>query len=385
MTRNLRSCPVCLGTSIDPVFTNSMAPVGGFDLSYAVGRCTHCGFHFAHDIADEATFKAYYQQVSKYDVAQKISPLEQSRMDAAIALCSRWIPKKHMLIDLGCGCGGFLACLAKAGWSNLHGVDPAPNSGQRAKELFGLHSVHHATMDQAHHKVDIGSADLVSSMMVLEHLPNLRTEMATLLAQLKPGCKILIEVPSVEHFSGVKGEPFGELSLEHIQFFTAVDLQNLFEQLGATTIAMASAPLPIINSGSLFGLFERPAQLASQTRPKVDRSEAFQRYIQTSSQTLDQALQRIPQRQPLIIYGAGSHTARLLPRLETMPDVEIAAVVDNNPNLQSKHIGLWPIQLPGIIADTPTAPVLVSSYQYQQEIATSLRSRYPNPLVLLYT
>ena len=93
MSRMLRPCPVCLGTVIEPVFTNSMASVGGFDLSYTVGRCTHCGFNFAHDIADEATFNAYYQSALKYDVAQKISPLEQSRIDAAIAFFGRWVPK----------------------------------------------------------------------------------------------------------------------------------------------------------------------------------------------------------------------------------------------------------------------------------------------------
>lgn len=375
MTRTLRPCPVCLGTAIELVFTNSMAPVGGFDMSYTVGRCKHCGFYFAHDIADEATFSAYYQSASKYDIAQKISPLEQSRIDAAITFCARWVPKEHMLIDLGCGFGGFLSCLSKDGWSNVHGIDPAPNASQRAKELFDLNSVHHATMDQAHLQVDIGAADIVCSMMVLEHLPNLRAEMAALLQQLKPGCKILIEVPSVEHFSGVNSEPFGELSLEHIQFFTARDLQNLFEQLGARTI---------VNSGSLFGLFERPAQLTIDRVPEADQSEAFPRYLQVSSRTLDAALQRIPHMQPIIIYGAGSHTARLLPHLETMPDVEIASVVDNNPNLRGKHIGKLPILSPSIIANQPSTPVLVSSYQYQQEIATSLQSRYPNPLVLLY-
>lgn len=384
MSRALRACPICLDIAIEPVFTNAMAPVGGFNLSYVVGRCMHCGFHFAHDIPDEATYKAYYQSASKYDVAQSISPLEQSRIDATIAFFTPWVPKGHMLIDLGCGFGGFLFCLAKGGWVNGHGIDPAPNSGQRAKELFGLANVHQATLGQAHLKVDIHAADLVCCMMVLEHLPNLRAEMVTLLQRLKPGCKILIEVPSIEHFSGTRSEPFGELSLEHIQFFTATGLQNFFEQPGAKTIAMGQAPLPIINSGSLFGLFERPAQLVSNKRPEVDQSEAFQQYLQTSSYAWTEALQRIPLGKPLIIYGAGSHTARLLPRLEAMPNIVINAVVDNNPNLRGKQIGKWPILSPSIIEQHPIASVLVSTFQYQQEIAANLQSRYPNPLVLMY-
>jgi hypothetical protein len=42
-----------------------------------------------------------------------------------------------------------------------------------------------------------------------------------------------------------------------------------------------------------------------------------------------------------------------------MPDVQIVAVVDSNPNLLDKKIGQWTIQSPSVIEASPELPVLV--------------------------
>ncbi len=382
-----RACPVCTCAQVDVVFNNAMAAVGGFDMSYTIGRCQQCGFHFAHVLADDATFQNYYRSVSKYDVAGHISALDQVRIEAAAQFCDAHVPKHHMVVDLGCGFGAMLSQFKIAGWTNLHGVDPAPNSAERAHTLFGLANIHCATMEQAHTVVSLGDADLVCVMAVLEHLPNLRADMTALLARLRPGCKILVEVPAVEYFSNLHNEPFGEFSLEHIQFFTATSLKNLFRSLGASPIAIHMQDLPMIHSGSVFGLFQLAPELGSGEPLEPERDTTLEAYVAASRATLDLALQGIPA-QPLIIYGAGSHTARLIPLLEQMPGISIAAVVDSNPNLQGKPIGTqastWTIEAPGWIEQRPELPVLVSSFRSQREIASSLQGRYPNPLVLLY-
>ena len=67
MSRDTRPCPICDHADSEPCLQNTMAAVGGFDMSYTVVRCTHCGFHYARELANQATFSAYYQAVSKYD------------------------------------------------------------------------------------------------------------------------------------------------------------------------------------------------------------------------------------------------------------------------------------------------------------------------------
>lgn len=379
-----RACPVCQHQHVDVTFDNAMLAVGDFDMSYTIGCCKHCGFHFAYLLADDATFQSYYGAVSKYDVAAHVSSLDQLRIDAAVSICKGYILKSDMVVDLGCGFGALLSCLKTAGWSNLHGIDPAPRSAQRARELFGLDNIHRATMAQAHNVLPLDTADLVCIMAVLEHLPNLRDDMTALLSKLRPGCKILVEVPAVEYFSCTHSEPFGEFSLEHIQFFTATSLRNLFENIGASTIAMKMQALPLIRSGSVFGLFERSDHLGPTGSLEFDNGTAFVQYVEGSSKALKNALQHIPHK-PLIIYGAGSHSARIIPQLEIMPGIQIAAVVDGNPNLLGKSIGQWTVQSPSIIDSMPDLHIFVSSFRSQNEIATNLKKLYPNPLVLMYT
>ncbi len=71
-----RSCPVCTHHAADLVYDNAMAPIGAHNMSYTVGRCRKCGFLFAASLADDQTFQSYYQSVSKYDVAAKVSKLD---------------------------------------------------------------------------------------------------------------------------------------------------------------------------------------------------------------------------------------------------------------------------------------------------------------------
>lgn len=378
-----RCCPVCQHDDVEPVYENAMAPIGGYDMSYDVGRCKECGLFFAYALADDPTFGNYYQSVSKYDVADDISALDQIRINAAVNICQDHIPYDAMVVDLGCGFGALLSRLKKAGWSSLYGIDPAPNSAERAHQLFGLDKIYCGTMVDAHKLLPLDQAELVCITAVLEHLPHLRTDMSDLLVKIRLGCRILVEVPALERFSGLNTEPFGEFSLEHIQFLSITSLKNLFGSLGADLLSFEYVDLPAGAADSLFALFEFTGKVAIPFKHEQENCNVMSQYVSNSKQHLENALARVPNK-TIVIYGAGSHTARLLPYIERLPEVTIVAVVDSNPNLVNKTIGKWIIQAPSVIASLPDAHVLVSSFRFQNEIAAGLRNGYPNQLILLY-
>jgi hypothetical protein len=220
-------------------------------------------------------------------------------------------------------------------------------------------------------------------MSVLEHLPQLRQDMARLLERLRPGCKILLEVPAIECFLKPNCEPFGEFSLEHIQFFDTTSLTNLTQSLGARQLALELLDLPMVASGSMLGLFEWGGSIPQESVFQCSNTSAMQAYIEASQHQLDDALRRIPAG-PVIIYGAGSHTARLLTHLERIPRCEVQGIVDSNPNIEGKPMGRWTVRAPRSIHETPDTTVLVSSFRSQEAIAAHLRETAPNPLVLLY-
>jgi FlaA1/EpsC-like NDP-sugar epimerase len=103
-----------------------------------------------------------------------------------------------------------------------------------------------------------------------------------------------------------------------------------------------------------------------------------------SAKSLENGLQRIANRSdPFVIFGAGSHTARLLPQLEQLGVASrIIAIVDNNLNLWGKKLGNFIIQPCDFLTAMPGCTVLVSSFNAQNAIATQLAGRHPT--ILLY-
>ena len=176
-------------------------------MSYTVVRCRQCGFHYAAELADSATFSAYYESVSKYDAAGVLPPVDQARIDATVRFLENRVGKQERIADLGCGYGALLGHLQRAGWQHLVGLDPAPNAAPSALEMFGVQDVRRGTISSAHEVLNLEELDLVCIMSVLEHLPQLKQDMAQLLTRLRPGCKVLVEVPAAEFFTQSQAEP----------------------------------------------------------------------------------------------------------------------------------------------------------------------------------
>lgn len=382
MTTVHRACPVCTADLPVPLLHNRMATVHGLDMSYIVARCSTCGFHYACDLPPDAQYAAYYQAVSKYDSQYAVSQLDRQRIGAAVALCEQsGLPKTASIADIGCGFGALLAALRDAGWSQVQGIDPAPQSAQVARELFNLCSVQTGWLSSARDLLDLREVDLVCLMAVLEHLPQLPRDLGQLLAQMRPGARLLLEVPALEAFQGDVGEPLGEMSLEHIQYFSVTSMCNLLAHLGARVLQQTVLALPSVDSGSIFVLAEVGQGVS--TGPIRESGAAFDAYLAGSAKRLAQALQRVPEG-PFVLYGAGSHSARLLPALQPQQRQRLVAVLDGNRNLHGKQFGHMTVQAPEALADYPTLPVLISSYRAEPAIAQALRAQFSNPLVLLY-
>ena len=383
MTMQHRACPVCFADQPEPLLHNHLETVHGLNMSYLVARCGACGFHYACDLPPDSQYSAYYQVVSKYDSQHSVSPLDRQRINATVALCERvGLPKTARILDIGCGFGSLLAALRDAGWSQVQGLDPAPQSAQVARELFNLANIQTGWLANSGEVVDLRQADLVCLMAVLEHLPQLPTDLARLLGQMRRGAFLLLEVPAVESFRGDVGEPLGELSLEHIQFFSAISLRNLLARLGARVLQHEVLALPSVNSGSLFVLAE--VGRGASTELVRESGVVFDAYLAGSAKRLAQALKRLPEG-PFVLYGAGSHSARLLPALQPDQRQRVVAVLDSNRNLYGKQFGHWAVQAPEVLVNYPGLPVLISSFRAEQVIAHALAAQCSNPLVLLYT
>jgi SAM-dependent methyltransferase len=386
--RRQRCCPVCLGDEISFCHDNRMAPIEGLDLSYRVAQCASCGFVHASHLPETTTFLNYYRELSKYDVLNstaELSPADRTRASAAVALCRRHLEAGATIADIGCGTGALLAAFAGAGWSNLLGIDPAPHAAKKAKLLFGLDGVVTGVLQDAPRLLPLGKVDLICLTGVLEHLPDLRADVDLLLKSVGERTLVLIEVPAFEAATSKPFEPYGEFSLEHIQFFTRRSLTRLMESFGFCCLACEIVRLPKGTSDSVLALFAR--QSAADRTPPMDEPDLLQDYVRHSEPGFRQVVEHIADTgmERFIVYGAGSHSARLLPALAAIGQLpRVATIVDGNPNLQGKHLGEFEIHPPETLAKWPNVPVVVSSFAAQDAIVGMLHRRFGNPAILLY-
>lgn len=388
MKRHTRLCPVCRSDRTLPLYMNTLAALDGLDMSYRVARCAECGFVFADRLPSPATYAAYYRSLSKYDIAPhggNLSVADCRRCDAAVNLLRPHAGPGARIADLGCGSGILLAALRAAGWFRLAGIDPAPGAQEQARKQFELDCVQCGTLDQAPRLLDLSAMDAICLTGVLEHLPRVREDLEVLIAAIGRHTRILVEVPALERFAKQLFEPHGEFSLEHIQYFSAESLTRLFASLGFTALSTTLIDLPPGYCDSLFGLFARgPATGGIST--SIEAADGIEDYIVKSETMIQDALVRIiacPAK-ALVVYGAGSHTARLLPRLMEAGERRLAGLVDSNPNLHEKRLGPLLVEAPEALDRHPDATLVISSFRSQQAISDMLRASRSNPVLTLY-
>jgi SAM-dependent methyltransferase len=367
-----------------------MAPLDDLDMSYRIACCNRCGFAYADRLPPIGQYDRYYRSLSKYDAAEEsaaTSPTEEVRCAATVALLRDLFPAQTEIADLGCGSGVLLAALRDAGWHCLAGIDPAPAAALRARARFGIDGVRSGRLEQAPSLLgDLGRFELFCLTGVLEHLPDLRGDMERLVANISAQAQILVEVPALERFASRECEPFGEFSLEHIQYFSASTLTRFFATLGFAPVATQILELPPGSSDSLFGLFSRTRQAGACPEFDGPGVDELRQYVARSEAGLADCLAKITDCKAgsLVLYGAGSHTARLLPRLEEATRRRIVGIVDRNQNLQGKRLGEFIVEAPDALSKRPTATVVVSAYRGRQAIAAMLRATRPNPVLTLY-
>lgn len=390
-----RACPVCEATAVATVFENRIAPTAGYDFSTRIERCKSCATAYAGRVLTPHDLNDYYSSVSKYDTLKRrsdISALDRERAALATAFVVPILDSLASVLDVGCASGLLLHELREAGIKHVHGIDPAADAPAVARTLFDV-SVSRAQAETYEH---YGDYDLVALMAVLEHLGDPGRLLRQIAGQLRPGARLLIEIPDAGAFDRPLDnrlfEPFGEFSNEHINFLTIGDLQRLGRSAGLeverwTTWRVANG------APGLFALLRRssehttlPSPEKGSTPSSVSSEDSITNYVVRSRLGFADVERRLLalRKDKVLIYGAGNHTGRLLVQSHTLASMQVAAVFDRNQHLHGTRIGSAPIVSPSALAEYPSLPIIISSFNARHEIQDSLRRLTHQPLVPLY-
>ena len=377
-----RACAVCGSRSKRRLFRQRFAAISGATLlrGYDVVACEGCGFCYADNLPRQEAFDTYYRSMSKYehqDRAGKPSEFETRQFPALASAIAEHVPSLHSrILEVGCANGGLLGALRELGYLDVLGVEPSPASLENAWRLYRIR-VMTGTLTRL--PADLGTFDFVILIAVLEHIRDLESAMERIRGLVSPSGRVFVEVPDVAGFAASPEPPFQEFSIEHINFFSSISLANLMGAYGFAELQ--SSQIAYRQSDTQAGTALRSAfQLRADARashPIHDRlsEPSLTDYI-AASRTVEAAISQVVGRlvasqQPVVVWGAGTQTQRLL-AAGGLARANIVAFVDSNPHYQGKRLIGLPILAPGEMKSRGEA-ILVSSQAAQSEIVHQIR------------
>ena len=389
-----RDCPVCGAPDRRVLFHQEFAaveqatPVTGYDVAV----CERCGAAYADGIPDQAAFDRYYRDMSKYEYAQRGG--EESEFDArrlgliADIVAPRIPSPEARVLDVGCASGRLLANIRERGFPRVTGLDPSPACAATAARLY---SIPVRTMTLGEIAASGERFDVVIMVGVLEHLRDLDAAFLQLRTLLSPGGLLYVEVPDVTAFADWPNAPYQDFSTEHINFFSPISLGNLMRRHGFTRTFLEQnhreqSFRTVMSNISAF--YQKQEDVPQHIEFDADTALGLDRYLAASAAD-DRRLQAkidavVDAKQPILIWGVGTHTSRLM-ATSRLAEANIVAFVESNSRYHGKSLHGRPIVAPDALRGR-REPVLISSRVFQQEIADQIRSGLgcTNDLILLY-
>ena len=135
-------------------------------------------------------------------------------------------------------------------------------------------------------------------------------------------------------------------------------------------------------SCTIEALFALPGDGSPRPICRDAESEAAVRRYVSESAAVDRRIQAVigplaASRQPILVWGTGTHTLRLLAG-GGLDDANIVAFVDSNPRYHGRTLAGRPVIAPAELAGRKEA-ILISSRGFQREIERT-HPRQPSPL-----
>ncbi len=388
-----RCCPICNSAERKKLYRQSFAYFSniGFLEGYDVVICGGCGFGYADLIPEQSEFDLYYQKLSKYehrDADGSESPIDSRRFIDVADLIAHFTEKNTRILEIGCATGTLLGVLKRNGFRHVQGLDPSAYCAEAARRLFGVEVMVGtiSTMTTA------ATFDFIILIGVLEHIADLDQALAKLYKLTSDGGSVYIEVPDAAGFSCCPDAPFQQFSTEHINYFSVHALSNLMrrhgfelqyrEQKMKPQTGMQFMPtVGAVYRKSCYGgddCFNYDAETEAGLTLYIQRSKLIDKGIHREIDPL------VDGQEPIIVWGVGTHTFRLLKACR-LGEANIMAFIDSNPMYATAEYQGIPVLQPCRLQDYPYR-VLISSRVYQNEIVSQIRDRLKceNELILLY-
>jgi SAM-dependent methyltransferase len=367
MTASAHHCVLCGGEGLERLFDLGILPIGFPVIAdgrqvwrrlLAMAICRRCSMvqteeQLPPDLLVTETF--YTSQRSR-----SISEHDRAFADAIVR--GGLAATDSVVLEVGCSDGALLASLQAAGFRRLLGIEPSPH----ADGPTGMEIVHGLFDDAMVNRLQARgcAADLAIANHVLDGVPSPGDFIANLARVLKPGGRLILEIPYVVDF--VRSFRIDGFVHSRNCWFTAASLLHAFTRAGLHLDSFEHDER--YRGGTLRAFARRTPQaqlskaVATLLAAEADelaapRFEAFRKAMRLHRERALQGLRALSQ--PLYVYGGGLKAAGVLNWLG-LTTADVVCAVDNDPNKQGRVVpGLnLPIQ-PVDVLWRQAAPVAV--------------------------
>lgn len=273
----MKICPVCVAQSWErrplPLRALSRSDCRPLQGDKCLLRCQRCGM-LGSDQEWSPEFYADYdpqEQLAKGEQLLFCEPLATPQPRSRLILHHlqqrQLLPAQGRSLDIGCNHGFFSAELRALlpAWQ-VYGYEPLPRSSVLRDQNLPAGHFLHGPLSELH-----CPADLISLIHVLEHLPEPRQFLTELRSLLRPGGRLLIQVPDYSQ------TPYDLVIVDHLWHWQTETLRQLLQQTGFEIILLES-----LIAKELTAL----CQLASAPWPQPV-------YVPVDSQPLNEALKQL--------------------------------------------------------------------------------------------
>ena len=390
-----RPCPQCAAVSVQTVHEGKyVLPTGHpLDPVVRVVACLNCGFCFNDTPCSREDYDRYYREISKYADPRISSGSGAAAEDRTrLASTARAIrdfagSADQRILDIGCGAGGLLDCLAELGYGALTGMDPAPACVAAVRERGHQGVV--GTLDD--HPIGPAAFEGIILSHVLEHVRDVPAALASISRILKPEGWLYVEVPDAVRYGECLIAPLQDFNLEHVNHFSADSLHNILHTHGWKVVHAGAKTLGLprgLRYPAVFA-FARPSSPV-RADPDLSTRPALTAYVAQSAESM-KAVERILESRVLgrrvAVWGVGQFTMRLLGE-SMLGRADIAVFVDSNPVHHGRTLAGRPIVAPHALAGHvgTEAPIIIGSLVNLESIEASIRGQgISNPIIRLAT
>lgn len=169
---------------------------------FNIVECQNCGFHFTSPIPDKDRIGSYYksEEYISHSSSKKglINSLYNRVRKKTLKDKVRWVRNTvhgNRLLDIGSGTGHFLRA-AKEGGFEGYGIEPDEDARAYAHKENHVRSCEQGEL----YNLEKRSVDVITMWHVLEHVYDLKKDVAQMKEVLSPGGKLFVAVPNMNSY-----------------------------------------------------------------------------------------------------------------------------------------------------------------------------------------